>query len=198
VKKEELIKMKPHGELTVKIARKISQILDKNEYKLLYDHGVSGKNVGKIVSWFGNKDKCERETELSQLDIAIIEQNRNKAIALVEIEETNDRPKTLLGDALCVLMGDHICFGGNYKILVDERTILIILGKSEVSHAKHNEKRNKYLCEKVMKIKSGLSTVNCVIGNVVIESFSGEEEMETQLSYAVKRALEGESSNGKS
>jgi len=185
--------MKSHGELTAKLARKISQILDKNKYQLLYDHGIPGKNVGEIVSWFGDKDNCERETELSQLDIAIIEKNRKAAIALIEIEETNDRPKTLLGDALCVLMGDHICFGGNYEILVDERTILFILGRSEVSHVKHNEKRNKYLCEKVMKTKSGLSTVNCVIGNVVIESFSGIEELEAQLTYAIKRVLEGES-----
>lgn len=177
-----------HGQLTAKIAQNITPYWTRMGYDVLSDHGPSSENVGKIVSWYGDKDKCERETELSQLDIAIIKRNPNKAIALIEIEETNDKPKALLGDALCVLMGDHIRFGGKYEISVDEHTTLIILGKSKVAH----EKRNKYVCEKVMEIKSRLSTVNSVIGNVVIETFSDEKELSALMPSVLDRAFKGE------
>jgi len=67
-----------------------------------------------------------------------------------------------------------------------------MLGKSKVSYEKHNEQRNSYLREKVMKIKSSLSTGNSVIGNVVIESFSGEEGLGAQLTSALDQAFKRE------
>jgi hypothetical protein len=168
---------KPHGQLTAETALHLSQYLVNRGYDVLFDHSdSSNENVGRIVSWFG--DHYVREAELSQIDIAIVEKSSDKAFVLIEIEETNDKPKALLGDALCVLMGEHICFGGKYEISVDERTTLIILGKSEIAH----EKRNRHLREKVMEIKSGLSTVNSVIGNVVIETFSDEKGLDALLS----------------
>jgi len=186
---EELNKLKPHGELTVMIALKLSGDWGERGYKVLYDHGPSNENVGEIVSWFGNQ--YGQGARLSQIDIAIVEKSSDKAFVLIEIEDTNDRPKTFLGDALCVLMGEHIRFGGKYDLSVDEHTTLIILGKSEVSHEKHNEKRNKYLREKVMKIKSSLSTGNSVIGNVVIESFSDEKGLAALMPSILDRVING-------
>jgi hypothetical protein len=179
--------LKSDGELTAKMALKLSEYWEERGYKVLFDHGDSlHKNVGTIVSWFG--EQYGREAELSQIDIAIVEKSPYKAFALIEIEETNDSPKTFLGDALCILMGEHICFGGKYPILVDERTALIVLGKSEVSH----EKRNIDLRKEVMEIKSRLSTGNSVIGNVEIKSFSDEEGLDALMRSILDRAFKGE------
>ena len=178
--------LRSHGQLTAKVAQKITQDLTEKGYDVLSDHSPSSENVGKIVSWYGLE--YIKSAELSQLDIAIVKRNSNKAIALIEIEETSDRPKTLLGDALCALMGEHFCFGGKRQILVDEQTTLIILGKSEVS----DRERCSYLCEKAMEIKSNLSTGNSIIGNVVIESFSDEKGLSTRLSSLLDRAYQEE------
>jgi hypothetical protein len=57
-------------------------------------------------------DKYGWKAELSQLDIAIVEKNSDKVLALIEIEETNDNPKTFMGDLFGVFLGDHIRFQG--------------------------------------------------------------------------------------
>ena len=78
------------GEITVIIASN----LDIEGYDVFYDHGdPANENVGKIAVWYGDDEKPERDTELSQLDIAIVKKGTNKAIVLVEVEETSDRPK---------------------------------------------------------------------------------------------------------
>jgi hypothetical protein len=182
--------MSKPGEFTAKIGDILSRddVLKSRGFDVLFDHGDSSNtNVGNIVSWYGSE--YVREAELSLIDIAIIDRNaNNKAIALVEIEETNDRPKTFLGDVFGVLMGDHICFGGKLPILVDEDTTLIVLGKSEASH----ENRNNHICEKVLKIKSGLSTGNSIIVNVFIESFSKETGVDTLERSILDKAFKGE------
>src|SRR5271157_4911215 len=101
---------KSRGQITVKVAETLCGYYESKGYDVLYDHDSTKENVGKIVSWFG--DKYGRESELSQLDIAIIEKGSDKALALIEIEETNDTPKTFTGDLFGVLLGDYISFRG--------------------------------------------------------------------------------------
>jgi hypothetical protein len=177
--------MKSHGELTANTAQKITRDWEKRGYKVLHDHGPSNENVGRIVSWIGKE--YGRGAQLSQIDIAIVEKKSEKAFVLIEIEEKNDRPKNFLGNFFGILLGDHISFGGKYTITVDKQTTLLVIGKSKASH----EKRNKYLCEKVMKIKSGLSTGNSAIGNVVIETFSDEDGLDQLLSSVLDRTFKG-------
>ena len=176
---------KSHGALTTKIARKIALDWEERGYKVLYDHDPSNENVGKIVSWFG--EQYGRGTQLSHIDIAIVEKSSNKVFALIEIEDTADRPKTFIGDVFSILMGEHIGFSGKYQLSVNEDTTLIVLGKSKVSH----EKRNRYLREKVMESKAGLSTGNSVIGNVVIETFADENELFVLMPYLLERVFRG-------
>jgi hypothetical protein len=178
---------KSRGQLTAKMARKISQDWKERGYDVLYDHDPSSENVGKVVSWFGNNTEKDykNETRLSNVDIAIVKQNSNDVIFLIEIEETNDKPKTFLGDAFGVLFGEHIRFRRERELSVGENTALIILGKSKASH----EKRNRYLCEKVLKVKSSLSTANSAIGKVFIETFSDEEKLASVLDKAFKGEL---------
>jgi hypothetical protein len=177
---------KLHGQMTVRAAETLFGYYEAKGYDVLYDHGSTKINVGKIASWFGNK--YGREAELSQIDIAIVEKGSDKVLALIEIEETNDTPKTFMGDLLGIFLGDHISFRGERELSVGEYTTLIVLGKSIVMH----KKRNEYLREQGMKIKSNISTSNSAIGNIVIDTFADEKGLYTLLSSVLDRALKGE------
>ncbi len=170
------------GELTAEIGKG----LKFEEYDVYYDHGAAGDHVGRIVSTI--EEKYLRRDELSQMDIAIVGKDSGKALVLIEIEETNDRPKALLGDAFGVLVGDYIFFHRKQKITVNKHTTLIVLGKSKIS----DDKRNKVLRKKIMKVKSKLSTNNSKIGNVVIKSFTDEKELSTLLLSEIDKAIKGE------
>jgi hypothetical protein len=168
------VNAKSRGELTVKIGKS----LKFEDYDVFYDHDMSSENVGRIVSYFGDN---ERGSRLSYLDIAIVEKNSNKAIALVEIEETNDRPKTLIGDAFGVLMGEIVAFQDK-PLKVGQWTTLIIVGFCKVSH----ERRNQHIRDKVEMAKSVLGTKNSAIGKVVIETFSDDSD-EMELSKLINK-----------
>jgi len=173
----------PHGELTAKMAREISNVWEARGYDVLFDHGYSGETVGKIVSWFG--ESHSRETQLSQIDIAIVEKTSNNVFALIEIEETNDKPKTFLGDVFGVLLGDHIQFGGKRELFVNENTALFVFGKSETAH----KERVEYLRNRVLKIKTGLSSANSKIGAVVIKTFLDDRALSVLLPRILDEAF---------
>jgi hypothetical protein len=181
--------MKAHGELTAWIASKISDDWKKRGYDVLYDHGTKNNdaNIGKIVSWIG--DKYIRESELGQLDIAIVKESSGQIFALLEIEETADRPKTFLGDVFSMLMGEHITFGGKRELTVDKGTTLIIIGQSKVRH----QERNKHLQNETMRVKFHLSTANSVVGNIVIDTFTDEDGLSALVPSILDKAFKGKS-----
>ena len=172
---------KTHGVLTAEIGKS----LELEGYDVLYDHGVSSKTVGKIVSYFG--DKNDRGTQLSYLDIAIVKKNTNQAVALIEIEETANRPKTIIGDLFAFLMGEKIVFQKK-ELEVGSSTTLIVLGYSKLQHPKHNQ----YILEKVEKAKPALGTQNCEIGKIVIETYSDKDKLSSLLKSLLARAFQGE------
>jgi hypothetical protein len=171
--------MSKHGELTAEIGKN----LKLEGYDVFYDHGEPGPSVGKIVS---SLDKAPAMgEELSQLDIAIIKKTTNKAVALIEIEETTDTPKTFLGDIFGILMGKSISFKGNssgWKI--GNWTTLIIIG-----NGKNHEKRNEHLREMALKAKSTLGTENSQIGSIVIKTFSDGEKLPALLLSVLDRVF---------
>lgn len=169
---------KSHGQLTADLGKS----LEFAGYDVFYDHGAAGKAVGKIVSYFG--DKNERGTQLSYLDIAIVRKNSNQAAALIEIEETANRPKTIIGDIFAFLMGDRVVFQGK-EIEVGSSTTLMILGYSKSQHLKHNQ----YILERVQKAKSALGTKNCEIGKIVIESYSDKASLAGLLKSMLDQAF---------
>jgi len=172
---------KSHGQLTAEIGKS----LEFEGYDVLYDHGVSSKTVGKIVSYFS--DKNERGTQLSYLDIAIVKKNTNQAVALIEIEETANRPKTIIGDIFAFLMGERVVFQGK-ELEVGNSTTLIILGYSKLQHPKHNQ----YILEKVEKVKSALETKNCGIRKIVIETYSDKHKLSSLLTSLLNKAFKEE------
>jgi hypothetical protein len=180
--------VKSHSRLTAETAKHLQDFLKDKGYDVLYDHGdSSNKNVGTIVSWYGDGKKPERETELSQLDLAIVEQSSNKVIALIEIEETSDRPKTYLVDIFGTLLGDQINFREK-SLLVGRWTTLMIVGFSKEPHVK----RNQHILAKVERIKSALGSKNSSIGKVIIKTFSDEAKLPAMLLYELDRAFKGE------
>jgi hypothetical protein len=104
--------MRPHGQLTARIAERLTKTLDTDKYVVLHDHGAASANRGTIISWFGKAGKPTQEIELSELGLAVVQKGTDFILLLVDIEESKDRPKTLLGDALGTLLGQGITFRG--------------------------------------------------------------------------------------
>jgi hypothetical protein len=174
---------KSQGRMMIKAAETLYGYYAARGYDVLYDHGSTKDHIGKIASRFG--DSQGRDVELSQPDIAIVEKGSNRVFALIEIEEANDDPKILMGDLFGILLGDHISFRGERELAVGGHTSLIVLGKSMAPH----RKRNEYLREQAMKVKSSLSTGNSMIGNIVIETFPDERGLYALLSTLLGKVL---------
>jgi len=171
---------KSHGELTARIARGL-----KHEgYEVYHDHGGAEGDAGHIASYFGPK---ERASLLSFIDIAVVEHSSNRAVALIEIEETEDRPKTLLGDAFCVLMGDGVKYDDTH-LLVGAWTTLIVVGVNRFLHAA----RAKYILDQLEKARAGMSTGNAAVGQVVIAGTPTHdklpEHVQLLMTHAIKRS----------
>ena len=171
--------MNKDGRLTSKTAETITLEYSKG-YDVYFDHGEPGPFMGTIVSSIDAVPRMGEE--LSQLDIAVIEKSSRRAVALIEIEETTDTPKTFLGDIFGILMGNSVSFKGNtgdWKI--GSWTTLIVLGCGE-NHGPRNER----LRELALRAKSALGTGNSHIGDIRIASFSEE----LSLKDAVMKEIE--------
>ncbi|MGA2505498.1 MAG: hypothetical protein ABSG01_15560 [Anaerolineales bacterium] len=138
--------------------------------------------MGKIA--VSIEEKLSRENELSQMDIAIIKREPKKLIALVEIEETTNNPKKLIGDIFAVLMGDFIHLPGGTQVVMGDKTTLIILGKGE-----DHKIRNERLLKLADRAKSALGTVNSKIVKIVIESIGEKNNLEELLMKKVDEAI---------
>jgi hypothetical protein len=172
-----------HGQLTATIAHEISPFWEKRGYYVLLDHDRSG---GKIVSFFGSENP-NRSTQLSHIDIAIVKKTSadiDSVFALIEIEETTDKPKVLLGDALGILMGEHISTKNKKPVEVSENTLCVILAKSSVVH----RKRNKYLIDRVTATKNYLATPHSAIEKVFIKALYNKKRTVKLLTNVLYKA----------
>jgi hypothetical protein len=174
--------MRSTGELTATIGNRLEEWLKPRGYEVYYDHGPAKDNVGEIVSWF--VDAPKRRTRLSVLDIAVVEQATGRVRFLIEIEETNDRPKNLLGDVFGALMGAQITFRKKL-VKIGPWTNLIVFGIGSKSH----HKRNEFLGRKVKAVQSVLGTRNALIRNISIKSFEKEEDLESELRKNIEDGL---------
>jgi hypothetical protein len=174
------------GILTVHLAEILTQELDQYGIDVLNDHGQQASHpnkVGEIASWFGSDEDYNFETRLALLDIAVVDRATCKAIALIEIEETTNKPKVLIGDVMAILLGDGIRFQGKRKLCIGPWTTLIVLG-----HSSSHEKLVNFLRVQANHLKGCLSTKNATIGEVVIGLFSNDIEAKAKLIEHVERA----------
>jgi hypothetical protein len=181
-----------HGKLTSEVAIMLSQDLALRGFDVLFDHALRGtvppQNLGKIASWFGPEYKSV--TQLGFLDIAVVSKLSEKAIALVEIEETTDQPKVLLGDLFATLLGEGVKFQGKRDLLVGPWTTLVILGRSKL---RSHRARVDYLLEQARQIKTGLNAPNALIGQIVIDLFKDESDLLDKLRRIIQDVIRGAS-----
>jgi hypothetical protein len=166
------------------MARVLSQWLAGDEYDVYCGHRgeeiFSVESLGHIVSWFGSK--YGYSSRLALLDIAVAKGTR--ALALIEIEESSDEPKTLIGDLFATLLGDHITYRGQ-ELEVGPFTTLIVLG-----HNKEGRSDSAALLEQHgNSLLSTLRSGNASIGRVVVDTFRDESELEDKLKEQVERVL---------
>jgi len=170
---------KAHGALTAEIARNLKCEFDG--YAVYHDHGSSAEGAQRIVSFFGEK---QRHTLLSFVDIAVVRSQSRKAVALIEIEETEDKPKTILGDAFAVLMGESLSIDEEV-LQVGPWTTLIIAVVSETLH----DKRYDYIAGKVEKARASMGTGNAAIAHIVLGSSPEKTSLAKLVSSLVRRAI---------
>jgi hypothetical protein len=171
---QEQVSTMPAGRLTASVGIRLSQELSSKGFDVLFDHAskrtVPRETVGKIASWFD--PEYNSNTRLGFLDIAVVSRHTQKALALVEIEETTDKPKVLLGDILATLLGSGIKFQGNRDLRIGPWTTLIVIGRSRWSS---HQARIRFLLKQTAEIKSKLATPNAAIGHIVIDLFHEEK-----------------------
>jgi len=179
-----------HGIITSRLARLLQQELSQHGYDVLYDHGQQGidprDKLGKIKAWYGSA--YSSKAILADLDIAVVAQDSTKVFVLVEIEETTDKPKVILGDVLATLLGHRITFQGKRNLQVGEWTTLVVMAYS--AHQSHRD-RVFYLEEQANQIRSRLSTPNAGIGRIVVDTFDVEPQLDHKLRAHIQQALQG-------
>ncbi len=177
--------MNAHGILTSETAQSITVKMNNRGFDVYYDHGdPSNSFVGTIP--VSTKEELTSKNQISQLDIAIVEKDTFKAIALIEIEETTDTPKTLIGDIFTTLMGNSVHLPGREnKVKVGNWTTLIIIGKG----ADHID-RNEHISDMANNVKTAFGTENSKIGNIVIKSLSENQILKDVLMGILDEAIQ--------
>ena len=102
--------MMDHGKRTRQIAERLEEKLlaYPNRYpgvKIFYDHGDSFKeSVCQPTSYIGRRYGAD--ATMSGLDIVLV--HKGKVFLLVEVEESQVRPKTILGDIFGVVLSERV------------------------------------------------------------------------------------------
>jgi len=177
----------PNGALTTRVALLLQKEFEKQGFIVIHDHRienlVSTDIPGKLRTWFGSSPK--RETLLADLDIAIISAE-DEVITLVEIEETTDKPKVILGDIFAILLGSGITYKGNKEYKIGEWTTLIVMSHDKT---KSHFKRTAFICDQIKNLKEKIETPNKTIGKIIVENFANEEGLEEMLKQHVEKAI---------
>ena len=172
-------------EFTVPAAKYLIEQFSSQDIEVLFDHGdpKSSDKVGKIVSWFGPEYKSPyKPLQLANLDIAVVSQESGLTLALIEIEDTTDGVKTLLGDVLGTLLGSGIALGTDRQLRVGSWTTLVVLGNAKSrQHQSQYQDRVAFLNEQSNQIRAHLSTPNASVGRVIVDTFVDQSELNAKL-----------------
>ena len=175
------------GELTGKVGEKLTKKFNPNEYVVYYDHG---KNTEKVIDKIGNiyVSLCQdvtRKTQIGQLDIAIVRKEDNKAVLLVEIEESSSKPKTIIGDVFSFLLGNYVKFkknGKEFGIKKDTTFLLLILGSNA------SPERVEWIKENALSMKGDMETFNSNVGKIEIQ-FTQEKNEEKIANIILNKVI---------
>jgi hypothetical protein len=124
--------MNEHGVITNKLGELLDKELSGSGLTVYHDHGPESEKVGEISAYFGKE--LHRDNKLAEVDIAILDQQK-KVILLIEVEENDDRPKTVIGDVMSTLFADGIAFKSKQRDMHDDGATLIVRARnSKVGH----------------------------------------------------------------
>lgn len=177
-----------HGKLTAWVARTLDQELGPKGFDVLHDHRKMEDDrpdkLGKIRSWFG--PEYASNAMIADLDIAVVSKDDNKVYALVEIEETTDKPKVILGDILATLVGEHITFQRERHLNVGEWTMLLVMvHRSKLSH----KPRIEYITSQSCYLRTQLSTPNASIGTIIVDEFRDRADLQRKIEKHIADAI---------
>jgi hypothetical protein len=177
-----------NGVLTAAVAHSLKTEFYEKGFDVFHDHAQDGnespEGLGKIRSWFGSALKSE--SLLANIDLAIVSRQNGKIYALIEIEETNNKPKVILGDILATLLGSGIAYQGNQDLEVGDWTTFLVMVKDV--HKLHHD-RLTFLCAQTNLLKKHLNTPNAEIGRIIIDTFSTSDQLEEKLRNYVNEAI---------
>ena len=178
----------PHGKATAHVAGQLGRTLSERSVDILFDHGQQGVEpplyLGEIASWFGTDYVAN--AQLALLDIAVVQGNEDKAVALIEIEESAATPKVLLGDLFATLLGDHITFHRDRHLRIGKWTTLIVLVQAG---GKGKRGQVAWLADRVRDLVPDMRSGNAAIGRVVVETFADADALERRVERLVREAL---------
>jgi len=177
------------GALGAQMARMLSEAFENRGAEVLFDHGQKevdpANQLGKIVTWLGHQKRSD--AMLAELDIAILIRESGKVCALIEVEETTDKPKVLLGDVFATLLGDRVTFQGDRNLPVGPWTTLIVMVRDR---DQAHQSRMAFLQQEVDHIRSAISRPNATIGRVVLASFGDPTDLKNKLKQQVEWAIQ--------
>ena len=171
---------KKHGELTADLGQKISISSDLSAlgYSVVYDHGKKGVNDVRVTSTWIIDEKKKQDNRLSEIDIVIYKEDGNKAILLIEIEESGDNPKKIIGAAMATLFGEKISSSGQEDLQIGGWTTLLVLAKGEgdahLERTRLIEDRINYLLR-----EEGINKMK--IGTVKLVLFQHEDDLKPMI-----------------
>lgn len=123
-----------HGSMTRQIGQKLEAALrlHRERYpriELFYDHGLRGNlAVCAPTAYMGRRQGPD--AKLSELDIVLL--HRGSVFLLIEIEESQARPKTVLGDVFGVVLSDRVSIRGHpHPHPIKNATLIVAVTVSE-------------------------------------------------------------------
>ena len=165
--------VKVGGINTRTIGEKLKRQLDadKSRYagiKIFYDHGNSSQpEICQPTTYMGRR--YGSDATLSGVNIVVVK-NNNVFIA-VEIEESQIRPKTVLGDIFGVVLSDKIRIKGK-SYSVKNATVVIAIsdngrGKQSDKYSRLERHINKYLKSNLSKNVTKVRIITCKTNDLV-------------------------------
>ena len=172
-----------NGQLyTVPAAKQLHTFLDPAAFQLCYDHGAA-PDAQQIVVWYGDTYAPPfRLQKLAHLDIAVIQRKSSRVLALIEIEDTTDNTKTLVGDLMVTLLGSGIAIGQQAHWSLGSWTALIVFAHiATPARQQAYQRRFDYLQAEVSHLLPHIGTNNAQIGRVILDSFVTQTELDDKL-----------------
>jgi hypothetical protein len=170
---------KKHGEITAALGAALSGSVElaKLGYAVIYDHGKGGADDVSVTSaWISDEKK--RDNRLSEIDIVVYGMQGNKARLLIEVEESGDNPKKVIGAAMATLLSEKISSSGREDLRIGGWTTLLILAKGEGDA--HLE-RTRLIEERINDLLRVEGSNKMKIEAVKLVLFQPEDDLKTMI-----------------